>query len=410
MSQPVRPGQQWPPRPGQAGPAAPGVHQSAAPAWSQTTPPAWNRPPAQAWAPAPQPAPAQQPNGTPFTPRTPSPRPNPTGGRILGLIVGGVILVGGIAAIGMLATSSSGRDEYRPTSRTTSVRPTPPAQSTWQPPTTQPTRSSTWKDTPIQTSTPSPQTTTTKSSPKPKQTQKPKRSNPLPKVKFGKLPKAKGTGAWRYAQRAKVYQAAFPTMRGCPKPSVPRNYSKLKKQSSAQLRCIQKAWRPVMARYGYQSHTVPHTFFSGSSVMTPCGRWSNDALYCSSGRGRIYIGKKLGNTYDPLRVVATINHEYGHHIQARSGIWQLYALSQTKEITRRSELQATCFGMGMLRRDKAYRLTSQTYNQVVFNLTNILVDGIHGSPASNKYWGLRAFYGKKAGTCNTWVVSKGYVK
>lgn len=388
MSQPMPPQQPgWPQRPPQGWPPPPpGARPPMRP--YPVAPPTWSQPPNQI-PPRPgyaAPAPQWQ-----TRPRRSS--------AIPGILIAGGVLVVGMIGIGLLALIGGGT----PSPVRTAGTDWPPSSSTtyWSPPTP---RTPTPRPTPRTTSpTPPP----TSSTPKPKRT-----GNPLPKVNLDQLPKARGTGAWRTVQRARIYQAKFPAVRGCPKPAYMKSWAQYKRFTSKQLNCVQKAMRPILARKGLASHRIPHSYY-GESGTSGCGRTTASAFYCSAGKGRIYFGKGAfrGGTYMKLWVTAMVGHEYGHHVQHVSGFTQArYRMRFSKESTRRNELQATCIAWGLIRHQTSYRFDGTAYQELLTDAQNTMEDGIHGSRTANRYWSIRGAFGKSFQSCNTWVVGKNKVK
>ncbi len=122
--------------------------------------------------------------------------------------------------------------------------------------------------------------------------------------------------------------------------------------------CIARAWQPVMQQAGLP-FTPPKLLVSAttSGITTPCSGSSSNfaAFYCGADQ-TIYIPisqlqtDMFGDHWEVY--LSVFAHEYGHHIQALSGILGaankqrgrggLYS-SQGLELSRRVELQANCF-------------------------------------------------------------------
>ena len=104
-------------------------------------------------------------------------------------------------------------------------------------------------------------------------------------------------------------------------------------------------------------------------------------------------------------------HEYGHHIQAQSKLYNAKAkLPSGNETERRMEIQAECYATGMIRSDDSFALTEKNYQVLRKVLQSFVDDGIHGSPESLLYWGMRGFHSGSIGGCNTWVVGSEKVR
>lgn len=236
----------------------------------------------------------------------------------------------------------------------------------------------------------------------------------LPPRDFGELPPPHSSEpAWVTVQQADFYTARFPDLEGCPEPAYIEDTTALEAYTTAQLACIQAAWDPVLTELGYSNHDIPHYYYSGSEVSSPCGTSTAPAFYCSVDGGAIYFGEDLlkGTAYDPIWGKDLTGHEYGHHLQTLSGFWNAFnQLPGGNEVWRRLEIQATCYSMGMLRRDSSHVLTQETFGRLEPHLRSFLDDGIHGSPDSLAYWGMRGFYADVTGECNTWVVGSEWVE
>lgn len=236
----------------------------------------------------------------------------------------------------------------------------------------------------------------------------------LPPRDFGELPPPHSTDpAWVTVQQSDFYAAAFPVSQGCPEPAYVEDMATLEAWTTAQLACLQTAWDPVLTSLGYPNHDIPHHYYRGSEVTSPCGTSVAPAFYCSANGGAIYFGEDLllGTAHDPIWGKDLVAHEYGHHLQSLSGFFDVYhQLPGGNEVQRRIEVQATCYAMGMLRRDTSHVLTQESFDRLEPHLRSFLDDGIHGSPDTLAYWGMRGFYAEATADCNTWVVGSDWVE
>lgn len=183
--------------------------------------------------------------------------------------------------------------------------------------------------------------------------------------------------------------------------------TELEPYATAELQCVQDAWRPVLAELGLFSTEIPHFFYDGASATSPCGTTEAPAFYCSANGGSIYFGEGLlsGTSWDPIWAKNLVSHEYGHHVQNSSGFFEaMEILPPGNETLRRLEIQATCFAIATMRGDDSIEVDGEFYNTLEPHLRSILDDGQHGSQESLVYWGLRGFHGSTLGECNTWVV------
>ncbi|MEV6337116.1 neutral zinc metallopeptidase [Nocardia vinacea] len=122
--------------------------------------------------------------------------------------------------------------------------------------------------------------------------------------------------------------------------------------------CLDKKWRPVLqgANLPYSSPAVSVPA-RGADAASPCGSGSANwaAFYCSANH-TIYMPldkiqiERYGN--DTVIYLTVFAHEYGHHVQAISGITQAMSSQRSDagarsalglELSRRLELEAQCF-------------------------------------------------------------------
>lgn len=229
---------------------------------------------------------------------------------------------------------------------------------------------------------------------------------PIPDITYPPLPPpGSDDPAWISVQQAAIYQAQFPEQVDCPPLTVSEDMSELQAQTTAGLECVQAAWRPTLEGLGLPTATVPHFYYEGTSATSACGTMTGaPAFYCSANGGAIYFGSSMIDG-EAIWAKSTVGHEFAHHLQAISGFVEARAvLPASDEIQRRVEIQAECIAVGLLRRDASVPQTRALYDALDGSLRNRVDDGIHGSPDSLSYWGLRAFHGDLVGECNTWVV------
>ena len=60
--------------------------------------------------------------------------------------------------------------------------------------------------------------------------------------------------------------------------------------------------------------------------------------------------------------------------------------------------------LSQIARDDSVDLTREAFDAIEPYLRATVDDGVHGSPDSVAYWGLRGLYADDLGECNTWVV------
>jgi predicted metalloprotease len=173
--------------------------------------------------------------------------------------------------------------------------------------------------------------------------------------------------------------------------------------------------------------------FSGSTT-SPCSGNAPSSFYCSANR-TIYMDagtdvnfyRRYGNVgyqvaWKRADMSNTMAHEYGHHLQHLTGILRAknnikYELSGDKalEVSRRTELQATCFGTVFLGANRSsYRLSGEFKRQLDYlhahsgDEYSTVRD--HGSRAVQPRWANAGFVTRNPGSCNTFVASPRYVR
>ncbi|WP_084483819.1 neutral zinc metallopeptidase [Nocardia anaemiae] len=186
--------------------------------------------------------------------------------------------------------------------------------------------------------------------------------------------------------------------------------------------CLDKKWRPVLEGanlpFSSPSLSVPAR---AADAVTPCTSASSNfaAFYCSTNH-TIYLPldkiqvEKYGD--DVVIYLALFAHEYGHHVQALSGISQRMNTERNEagtrsaqglELSRRMELEADCFS-GMY-------VGTSTFDGVftVAQLTHATQDHLgrgdrqgdardHGTGQNQVNWFTQGHKYDRTFQCNTW--------
>jgi predicted metalloprotease len=193
------------------------------------------------------------------------------------------------------------------------------------------------------------------------------------------------------------------------------------------VRCLNRAWPALVARAGAKFRPPTVLSFSGT-VNSPCGSMSDTGppFYCPSNQ-TIYmnLSQDIGDynrypqTYQKvwarMWMLHQFAHEYGHHVQTLTGIFQANvnlryeAASQAVALqgSRRLELQASCFGDIFISANKrSYPLKGESLRQWQW-LIGDTIDKRHdhGSTANHKYWALKGYNGRGPAACNTFTAS-----
>lgn len=123
-------------------------------------------------------------------------------------------------------------------------------------------------------------------------------------------------------------------------------------------KCLDESWTELLDAVDLPSRAPSLRFPSGTSWPSPCGTVDSSeavAFYCGENE-TIYMPYE-GLQADQYRAhpgvyLAIFAHEYGHHVQYLSGIWDTYQDARQEagedsakglELSRRAELQAQCF-------------------------------------------------------------------
>jgi predicted metalloprotease len=190
--------------------------------------------------------------------------------------------------------------------------------------------------------------------------------------------------------------------------------------------CLWRVWNPPLEAAGFTLPRPPVTVYS-EPITTACGEEKSvNASYCAGDQHIYYaepLYKILPKDQQTLRfVVDTIlAHEFGHTIQARTGLfiasaaWEQHvSKAEGRVFSRRAEMQADCLagiftesvaGASDLSGDDLVRLQDVIYNigdDVLTGEANY--DGGHGLGKNRKAWFIVGQQNSDIGKCNTYVV------
>ncbi|WP_243789803.1 neutral zinc metallopeptidase [Saccharopolyspora gloriosae] len=206
----------------------------------------------------------------------------------------------------------------------------------------------------------------------------------------------------------------------CPLPPFATDTASQSAFYEAALPCLMAMWEPALQEANLPV-LMPDVQTIDGTVASPCGTrtWDQTAMFCP-GNNTIYMtaryyADKEGRT-DAGVFLGQFAHEFGHAVQSMSGINQAYTAASYDangtspaglELTRRSELQATCYeGMAL-----ASLQNGGVHNDIIFAaLTDSRGRGDeynaqpdHGSIATNTAWIDQGFYKNRVTECNTWL-------
>ncbi|MER6948043.1 neutral zinc metallopeptidase [Nonomuraea sp. NPDC000554] len=187
--------------------------------------------------------------------------------------------------------------------------------------------------------------------------------------------------------------------------------------------CLNRSWSSQFRKAGL-SFSKPRLRIITHKVRTPCGPWSAgaDGIYCSTDRTMYMLitRTQLRNPF-ALGITRLMAHEYGHHVQSQSGIWNYYWAARNSagksgqlQLSRRSELQAECFSsvfMNTVRNTLPVDSGEWDYTVDWFrkNGAKGWPQNDHGRGPTQAAWMNRGFNSGSPGACNTWTASPGAV-
>lgn len=187
--------------------------------------------------------------------------------------------------------------------------------------------------------------------------------------------------------------------------------------------CLNASWSSQFRKAGL-SFSKPRLRIITKKVRTPCGPWSAgaDGVYCSADR-TMYMLITRTQLRQPfaLGITRLMAHEYGHHVQNVSGIWNYYwaarnasGRSMQLQLSRRSELQAECFSAVFMSSIQDTMPVDQgewqgTVDWFRKNGHKSWPQNDHGKGPTQAAWMNRGFNSGSPGACNTWKVSARYV-
>ncbi len=209
-----------------------------------------------------------------------------------------------------------------------------------------------------------------------------------------------------------------------PKPPLPDK--KLQAYLTDVVACLTTVFRPSLAVRGFTLEQ-PKVKTYHRSVESPCGEFDQDgspAYYCST-TATIYWPDTVDDgreayTFARLGYVGLVAHEFGHHLQATTGIAYAYAIADhdasKKEhlvLSRRLELQAQCLeGVFLHATSKTVDVSSEdraelkswhSYTGDEDPPKSRKPD--HGSSRAQWAWLERGLDSGDVGDCNTWTAS-----
>lgn len=196
--------------------------------------------------------------------------------------------------------------------------------------------------------------------------------------------------------------------------------------------CLVMVWQGPVTQAGFKLPRPPVTVYT-EPITTACGTLDEvNAVYCA-GDQRIYYAQALYKIFPPevarlpFLVDMVIGHEFGHGIQARTGILvssmafeQEASKAQAAGLSRRLEQQADCLSAQFLKSVSEASSMSETDRQnmkvIAYNLGDDVLSGEvgyvgdHGSGKARQRWFTAGMGSADVGVCNTYTADESAVR
>ncbi|WP_245997849.1 neutral zinc metallopeptidase [Nocardia pseudobrasiliensis] len=214
----------------------------------------------------------------------------------------------------------------------------------------------------------------------------------------------------------------------CDYPAWRPNVAAARAYFLAGIGCLDQMWSRLLRSENlpFSSPQLSVTAHA-SEASSPCGTHPQPVAYYCSANYTIYM--PLDSIFtnedpnDPIIYLAILSHEYGHHVQAVSGIMTRENRDRSTagptsalglELSRRLELGAQCFGgmfvgssnyIGTVTEDQAGRALYDNYHRG--DQPGDMRD--HGTEAHNGGWFETGYRNNRTQQCNTWLAASGDV-
>ncbi|RYZ11948.1 MAG: hypothetical protein EOO70_09375, partial [Myxococcaceae bacterium] len=193
----------------------------------------------------------------------------------------------------------------------------------------------------------------------------------------------------------------------------------------AVLRCLDRDWRPVLRKAGIAFAAPKLVVYNGRNARSTCNQPGQISFYCPDSftiymyadeiirPWKQYPGDDFSHLITRMAATHTIAHEYGHHVQQLSGIFEAYTGRWRTSRNRtaleiRSELQASCLANQFIRAERrSYPVPDVMLRDWRWPLIYV---ANHGTVASQKDWITRGRTHPRPRACNTWVAPKKAVR
>ena len=207
--------------------------------------------------------------------------------------------------------------------------------------------------------------------------------------------------------------------------------AQLKAHFEGLIECLVRVWEPPVTNAGFIIVRPTVTIYD-EELTTKCGTSGVNAFYCTADQ-QVYYSNLLPQALPTVRqnkwtADIVMAHEFGHALQARTGILiSAHALGQnsgdegtTLQYSRRLETQADCLSGMFLRAVSQSMGVQQQDEEGLVEIYAAIGDdrlsgqpdvvGNHGLARSRKYWGTIGLTTSAVAPCNTFIVSSKLVR
>ena len=243
----------------------------------------------------------------------------------------------------------------------------------------------------------------------------------------------RGPTDYEVVSRSALYRVGTMPATGCKESKARPSNTAGARANYAQLKaCLGRAWPALVQRSGNQFRQPTVLTFTGR-VMSPCGSMTDTGppFYCGSNE-TIYMNLRedIGNynqypqssakVWARMWMLHQFAHEYGHHVQNLTGVlkanhdlrYDAPSRAAELELTRRLELQASCFSDVFIGANKAsYPVTGAALREwrwLIVHVTDNAND--HGDANNHQYWATRGFNSRNPAACNTFTAPSARVR
>ncbi|MFC7613832.1 neutral zinc metallopeptidase [Actinokineospora soli] len=203
----------------------------------------------------------------------------------------------------------------------------------------------------------------------------------------------------------------------CELPDFDTDAASLEKYYREAITCLDRAWAAPLEEAGKPVKTPQLTV--EDSPRGECGFAPDEdeavAFYCAEDQviamPRSRLIEDAGD--DPAFHLSVLAHEYGHHVQALSGILGTAARRErvaeepeVLELSRRVELQANCFaGLFLAAARDRGDIDERLAQDAVGGFAYVDDSDSHGSANNQLLWAKAGYSGKSAADCDTWAAA-----